>query len=160
MSRLGRVGTSELRASAQRAAGERSLRGGTFRVLAALTGLMFLAAGAGLFLAFFAYQRPGSEPPLPMGPLGHYFAAFAGCALIGWGGALLSGARDLATGRRIAPTTALGLTGLALYRLVGWFMGDYYALMGNLLRFEAGLFLVLALAFVWLRPPAEKGRLA
>jgi len=135
------------------------MRTGAFRALAALTGLLFVAGGAALFVAFFAYQRPGSEPLLPMGPLGHYFAAFAGCALVGWGGALLAGARDLATGRGIAPMTALALAGLALYRMVGWFMGDYYALMGDVLRVEAAVFLVLALAFVWLRP-APAGRIS
>jgi hypothetical protein len=135
------------------------VRAGAFRTLAALTGLLFVAAGLALFVAFFAYQRPGSDPPLPMGPLGHYFAAFAGCALVGWGGALLAGARDLATGRSIAPMTALALGGLALYRMLGWFMGDYYALMGDLLRIEAAVFLALALAFVWLRP-APPGRIA
>ena len=135
------------------------MRVGAFRALAALTGLLFVAGGAALFVAFFAYQRPGSEPLLPMGPLGHYFAAFAGCALVGWGGALLAGARDLATGRGIAPMTALALAGLALYRMLGWFMGDYYALMGDVLRIEAAVFLVLALAFVWLRP-APAGRIS
>jgi hypothetical protein len=91
-----------------------------------------------------------------MGPLGHYFAAFAGCALIGWGGALIAGARDLVTGRGIAPMTAFGLALLALYRMVGWFMGDYYAWAGDVLRYEAALFLALALAFVWLRPASER----
>lgn len=131
------------------------MRAAAFRAVAAGTGLLFVAAGGALFVAFFAYQRPGSEPPLPMGPLGHYFAAFAGCALVGWGGALLAGARDLATGRGVAPLTALALAGLALYRMVGWFMGDYHALMGDGLRVEAAVFLVLALAFVWLRPEPE-----
>jgi hypothetical protein len=132
------------------------MRNVTFRIVAALTGVSFVVLGAVLFFAFFAYQRPGSEPPLPMGPLGHYFAAFAGCALVGWGGALLAGARDVAAGRLLAPFTALALVGLALYRMVGWFMGDYHALAGDLLRFEAGLFLLLALAFVWLRPAPER----
>ena len=132
------------------------MRAAAFRGLAALTGLLFVAAGLALFVAFFAYQRPGSAPPLPMGPLGHYFAAFAGCALVGWGGALLAGARDLATGRGIAPLTALALAGLALYRMVAWFMGDYHALAGELLRLEAAVFLLLALAFVWLRPGPER----
>jgi hypothetical protein len=127
-----------------------------FRIVAGLTGASFVVLGGALFFAFFAYQRPGSEPPLPMGPLGHYFAAFAGCALVGWGGALVAGARDVATGRLLAPVTALALTGLALYRMVGWFMGDYHALAGDLLRFEAALFLLLALAFVWLRPARER----
>lgn len=129
---------------------------GAFRVVSGLTGLLFVASGLALFFAFFAYQRPGSEPALPMGPLGHYFAAFAGCALVGWGGALLAGARDLATGRSVAPMTALALAGLALYRMLGWFMGDYYAWAGELLRYEAALFLLLALAFVWLRPAPER----
>jgi hypothetical protein len=128
------------------------MRAGAFRALAGATGALFLLGGIALFAAFFAYQRPGSEPPLPMGPLGHYFAAFAGCALVGWGGALLAGARDLATGRGIAPLTALALAGLALYRMIGWFMGDYHALFGDLLRAEAALFLALSLGFVWLRP--------
>ena len=129
---------------------------GLFRGLAALVGVLFVGAGLALFLAFFAYQRPGSEPALPMGPLGHYFAAFTGCALVGWGGSLLAGARDLATGRRLAPVTAFALVLMALYRMVGWFMGDYYAWAGEMLRYEAALFLLLALAFVWLRPAPER----
>ena len=132
------------------------MKAGAFRLVAGATGLLFLGSGLALFFAFFAYQQPGSEPALPMGPLGHYFAAFAGCALVGWGGALIAGARDLATGRGIAPTTALALAGLALYRMLGWFMGDYYAWAGDVLRYEAALFLVLALAFVWLRPAPER----
>jgi hypothetical protein len=40
--------------------------------------------------------------------------------------------------------------------MVGWFMGDYYAWAGDVLRYEAALFLVLALAFVWLRPAPER----
>ena len=131
-------------------------KNGGFRLIAALTGVTFVVAGAALFFAFFAYQRPGSEPLLPMGPLGHYFAAFAGCALVGWGGALVAAARDPATGRALAPWTALALTGLALYRMLGWFMGDYHALAGDLLRLEAAVFLLLALAFVWLRPAPER----
>ncbi|MGH7288746.1 MAG: hypothetical protein ACREI8_12080 [Myxococcota bacterium] len=136
------------------------MKTGAFRAVAGLTGLLFVVSGGALFFAFFAYQQPGSEPALPMGPLGHYFAAFAGCALIGWGGALLSSARDLRTGRLLAPVTAFSLTLLALYRMLGWFMGDYYAWAGELLRYEAALFLLLALAFVWLRPSAAEGRLA
>lgn len=132
------------------------MRAGAFRLVSFATGLLFVGAGLALFFAFFAYQQPGSQPALPMGPLGHYFAAFAGCALVGWGGALLAGARDLATGRGIAPMTALALAGLALYRMLGWFMGDYYAWAGDLLRYEAALFLLLALAFVWLRPAPER----
>lgn len=123
-----------------------------FRLVATFSGLGAILVGLVLFGAFFAYQRPGSAAPLPMGPLGHYFAAFAGCALVGWGTALLAGARDPVLGRRLAPGTALALVLLAVYRMVGWLMGDYYALAGDLLRWEAGAFLLLALAFIWLRP--------
>jgi hypothetical protein len=123
-----------------------------FRFVSAVSGVAAIVAGLVLFGAFFAYQRPGSEASLPMGPLGHYFAAFAGCALVGWGSALLAGARDLDTGRRLAPGTAFALVLLAVYRMVGWLMGDYYALAGDVLRYEAGAFLALALAFIWLRP--------
>ena len=135
------------------------MRATAFRTLAALTGLLLVGAGLALFVAFFAYQRPGGEPALPIGPLGHYFAAFAGCALVGWGGSLLAGSRDLATGRLLAPVTAFALVGMALYRMLGWFMGDYYAWAGEALRYEAALFLALALAFVWLRP-APGGRIS
>jgi hypothetical protein len=128
-----------------------------FRIVSAATGALFVAAGLALLFLFFAYQRPGSETALPMGPVGHYFAAFAGCALIGWGGSLLVGARHLATGRRLAPLAAFGLALMAIYRMLGWFMGDYYALFGDVLRVEAGLFLALALGFVWLRPAAAAG---
>jgi hypothetical protein len=123
-----------------------------FRLVATFSGLGAVLVGLVLFATFFAYQRPGSAAPLPMGPLGHYFAAFAGCALVGWGTALLAGARDLATGRRLAPGTAFALVLMAVVRMVGWLMGDYYALAGDLLRYEAGAFLLLALAFIWLRP--------
>jgi len=132
------------------------MKAGAFRLVAGATGLLFLGSGLALFVAFFAYQRPGSEPALPMGPLGHYFAAFAGCALLGWGGAVLAGARDLATGRLLAPVTATALVAMAVYRMLGWFMGDYYAWAGETLRYEAALFLALALAFVWLRPAPER----
>ena len=46
---------------------------------------------------------------------------------------------------------------MALYRLWAWLMGDYHFL-GNLLRVEAVIFLLLALAFVWLRPPKRDSR--
>ena len=41
----------------------------------------------------------------------------------------------------------------AVYRMAGWVVGDYYVWLGDLPRIEAAIFLVLALLFVWLRPP-------
>jgi hypothetical protein len=51
----------------------------------------------------------------------------------------------------VGTATAFALVLMALYRILGWLMGDY-AYLGDVLRGEAVFFLVLALAFVWLRP--------
>jgi hypothetical protein len=125
-----------------------------FRVLATVVGAAFVLFGLTLFASFFAYQRPNSVPGLPGGPVVQYFAAFAGCALIGWGGALFAVRRDPAGGRAVAIATAWALVAMALYRMVAWIVGDYYTWLGELPRIEAAVFLLLALAFVWLRPPA------
>jgi hypothetical protein len=37
-------------------------------------------------------------------------------------------------------------------RIGAWVVGDYYAVFGELPRIEAGVFLLVALALVWLRP--------
>lgn len=123
----------------------------SFRVLCAVAGLMLTGVGGTLFASFFVYQAPGSTPAISTGPMGHYFVAFAGCAVATWGLALINGARKPDAAYILAAPTAFGLVLMALYRMVAWVVGDYY-LLGSLLRFEAGLFLLLALAFVWLRP--------
>lgn len=125
-----------------------------YRILCGVLGALMLAAGGVFFLTFFGYQQPGSTPALRTGPVGHYFVAFTGCALIGWAGGLLGAARSPGTGRTVGTFTALALVLSALYRMVAWVIGDYYVLLGELPRFEAGLLLLLALGFVWLRPPA------
>lgn len=128
-----------------------------FRVLCGVLGTLFAALGVAFVLAFFAALAPGGAPPLglPMGPYGVYFVAFSGTALVGWGGGLLGAARRPEAGRTVGTATAVALVLASLYRLAGWFMGDYAAL-GELLRAEAALFLLLALAFVWLRPAAGR----
>lgn len=122
-----------------------------FRALCAGSGLLLAAIGLLLFASFFMYQAPGSTPAVSTGPMGHYFIAFSGCALIAWGLALVNGARRPEAATILAAPTAFGLVLMALYRMVAWVVGDYY-LLGPLLRVEAGLFLLMALAFVWLRP--------
>jgi len=92
-----------------------------------------------------------------MGPNGHYFVAFTGSALVAWGGALLGAARHPEHSRTVGTATAVALVMSALYRIVAWVVGDY-ALLGNLLRGEAAAFLLLALAFVWLRPGRLEAR--
>lgn len=126
---------------------------GAYRVLCAVTGAVLVAAGLVFFLAFFRYQQPFSTPAIQTGPVGHYFVAFTGCALLGWGGSLFGALRDPAAGRTIGTATAFALVLSALYRLAAWVVGDYYVMMGELPRIEAAIFLVWALAFVWLRPP-------
>ena len=122
-----------------------------YRILAGIVGAAFAAGGAALFASFFAYQRPGTEAPLPGGPHAHYFAATAGCALIALGGALLAGAARGELSRSLGTASALALVLLALMRMLAWFSGDFYG-AGDLPRIEAALFLAVALAFVWLRP--------
>jgi hypothetical protein len=125
-----------------------------YRTFAGIVGAVLAALGLALFASFFAYQRPGSEAPLPGGPNAHYFAATAGCALIAWGGSLAAGAIRGDLARSLGTATAFALVLLALMRMLAWFSGDYYAVAGDLQRIEAGAFLLAALGFVWLRPPA------
>jgi hypothetical protein len=126
-----------------------------YRVLTATLGIALLAFGAVLTLSFFGYQQPGSTPGIPTGPVGYYFIAFTGCALIAWGGGLISAARAPLAGRGIGTASAIALVLMAIVRMAAWLIGDYYTWLGDLPRFEAGMFLLLALAFVWLRPAQQ-----
>jgi hypothetical protein len=118
-------------------------------------GTLMVVAGLLLFVSFIGYHAPNSDPRIPTGPVGFYFVAFSGCALLGWGGSLLATARQPGAGRGIGTATAFALVLSAVYRMLGWVVGDYYAFAGELLRVEAGIFLLLALAFLWLRPARE-----
>jgi hypothetical protein len=53
----------------------------------------------------------------------------------------------------VGTATALALVFSAVYRMAGWVVGDYYVWLGDLPRAEAAILLILALLFVWLRPP-------
>lgn len=123
-----------------------------YRVLLGTLGIASSVFGLALVMTFFAYQRPGSEPRIPTGPVGHYFVAFTGCALIGWGGGLLGAARAPFASRTVATTTVFALTLMALVRMVAWLVGDYAVWLGDLPRTEATLLLAIAIALVWLRP--------
>jgi hypothetical protein len=125
-----------------------------YRVLAGSLGVVCMVVGGMLTLGFFRYQMPGSTPALPTGPIGFYFVAFAGCALVGWGGGLLGAARRPDAGRTVGTATAVALVLMAVVRMTAWVIGDYHA-WGQLPRIEAAILLLLAAAFVWLRPPAR-----
>ena len=124
----------------------------TYSALCWLVGALFLVIGAFMLVGFVRSLAPGSSGGLtvPIGPNGYYFVAFTGSCLVAWGGCLLGAARGQG-GRSIGTATAVGLVLMALYRMMVWFTGDF-AWVGHLPRYEASLFLLLALAFVWLRP--------
>ena len=128
-----------------------------YRILTGVVGVALVAGGLVMVLSFFGALAPGGSVPGPfvMGPAGVYFMGFAGCGLVGWGGGLLGATRRPEAGRTIGSATAVALVLAAVTRMVAWFLGDY-AFLGDVLRVEAGVLLLLALAFVWLRPPHAK----
>ena len=115
-------------------------------------GVAVLVFGIGLVAAFVLYQRPNSVPTIPTGPVGHYFVAFAGCALMGWAGGLIGAARDPFSSRTVGTMTAFVMGLMAVIRMLAWFVGDYWAWLGDLPRTEATALLLVSLALVWLRP--------
>ena len=124
-----------------------------YGVLCGSVGLLFVAVGLGLYSLFFRFHAPGGvEFALPMGPNGFYFVGFAGTGLVAWGGCLLGAWRRPALSRTVGTATALGCVLAAVQRMLAWLVGDYAAL-GELPRVESAVFLGMALAFVWLRPP-------
>jgi hypothetical protein len=125
-----------------------------YRILCGFVGGLFVLSGLGFVASFFRSLAPGGElsGPIPLGVGGAYFLAFSGCALVGWGGSLLGAARQPRAYRAAGTATAFALVLMAAYRIAAWFFGDY-EFLGNILRVEAGGMLLVALAFVWLRPP-------
>lgn len=126
-----------------------------YRLLSGTIGTAFSLLGGVLTWSFFGYQQAGSTPGIPTGPVGYYFIAFTGCALVGWGGGLIGAARNPSANRSIATATALALVLMSVVRMAAWVIGDYYIWLGELPRVEAAFFLLLALAFLWLRPDAQ-----
>ena len=134
------------------------LRLSIYRVLVGALGIAFLLMGFAMIAAFFAYQRPGSVPLIPTGPIGHYWVAFTGCAMLGWAGGLIGAARHPLASRTVSTMTVFVLALMAVLRMIAWLLGDYAGWLGDLPRREATLFLVLALALVWARPTVKQSR--
>ena len=126
-----------------------------YPILCGVSGAFMILIGLGMFFAFLGSLAPGSVGvfPFPLGPQGYYFVAFTGSCLVAWGGCLIGAARGHGA-RVIGTATAVGLVLGAFYSMLVWFMGDF-AWLGDLPRVEAAVLLLLALAFVWLRPPAS-----
>ncbi len=134
-----------------------------YRLLMGILGMAVFVFGIALVATFFLYQRPGSTPLVPTGPVGHYFIAFTGCALIAWAGGLIGAARDPLASRSIGTMTTFVLILMAIVRMVAWLVGDYASWLGDVPRREATAFLLVALALIWLRPSVrdcENGRKA
>jgi hypothetical protein len=123
-----------------------------YRLLMGTLGIAMLVFGLALVASFVAYQRPHTVPAIPTGPVGHYFVAFTGCALMGWAGGLIGAARDPLSSRSVGTMTAAVFVLMAVVRMMAWVVGDYWAWLGELPRTEATILLLLAIALVWLRP--------
>jgi len=52
----------------------------------------------------------------------------------------------------VGTMTAFVMGLMAVIRMLAWFVGDYWAWLGDLPRTEASAFLLVSLALVWLRP--------
>jgi hypothetical protein len=132
------------------------VEGRSYAILCGISGALLLLLGALLTFSFYGYHA-GGETPMRMGPGGAYFAGFAGTALLGWGGSLVAATRWRGRlARSVGTATAVALVFAALQRMMAWLVGDYAAI-GELPRIEAGVMLVWALAFVWLRPQPTVG---
>ena len=128
----------------------------SYRLLAGIFGGLLILSGLLLTASFFGYQQPNTTPGIPTGPVGFYFVAFAGCALIGWGGGLMGVARNPEANRAVVTATVTALVLMSVVRMMAWVIGDYHVWLGELPRIEAGLFLLIAAAFLWLRPPVDQ----
>jgi hypothetical protein len=132
------------------------MRARAYRILCGGLGGLLILAGLGLvqlFVRFHSAGFRGEQPdlPLPLDAWGVYMAAMAGSACVGWGGSLLAALRGGAAARTIGTFSAVALFLMAFYRILGWSVGQYPD-VAQLLRVEAAIFLLLSLAFVWLRP--------
>ena len=131
-----------------------------YRLVMGSLGGAFFCFGVAMVAAFFLYQRPNSTPLVPTGPVGHYFVAFTGCALMAWSGGLVGAARAPLASRSIGTMTIVVLILMAIVRMVAWFVGDYHAWLGELPRTEAAGLLLVALVLIWLKPTVAESALA
>ncbi len=127
-----------------------------YRVLSGLMVALCFVIGAALLRGFLVGTVvPGTNESATAALTnywGFYMMGFAGAALWAWGACLVSAVIAPATARAVGTATAFGLVVNAIFRLIAWFSGEY-AEVHNLPRIEAAIMLLLALGFIWLRPP-------
>jgi hypothetical protein len=124
-----------------------------YRLLALATAAGCLLVGLLFVLAFFdrALFQVFARPLFSTDHWGYYVLGIAGSLLFVWGGCLIAAARAPLTTTGVATATTVGLIVGAVLRLLAWYSGEY-RVTSEQLRLEAGILLVLALGFIWLRP--------
>lgn len=128
-----------------------------YRLLAAVTATFCLLIGL-LFIAAFcdrALFQVFAHPLFDTNYWGYYLLGFAGSALLAWAGCLAAAARTPEHSRGIGTATAAGLIVGTMLRLLAWYSGEY-RLAGAQLQLESAVLILLALGFVWLRPPRDR----
>jgi formate-dependent nitrite reductase membrane component NrfD len=125
-----------------------------YRVLAAVTASFFFLFGFVFLCGFIdrALFQVLARPLFATDPWGYYILGVAGTGLIAWAVSLFAVVRAPTLHPGVATATTVGLILGAILRLLAWYSGEYRQ-AGDQLRLEAGVFVVLALGFVWLRPP-------
>ena len=125
-----------------------------YRVLAAVTACSFFLFGFVFLCGFIdrALFQVLARPLFDTDFWGYYILGVAGSALIVWSVALFAAVRAPTLNPGVATATTVGLVLGAVLRLLAWYSGEYRQ-AGDQLRLESGVFLILALGFIWLRPP-------
>ena len=125
-----------------------------YRALAAVTAFFFFLFGFVFLCGFIdrALFQVFARPLFDTDPWGYYVLGIAGSVLVVWAVALASVVRTPAANPGVATATTVGLILGAIVRLLAWYSGEY-RFEADQLRLESAIFLVLALGFIWLRPP-------
>lgn len=128
-----------------------------YRLLAALTAAFFFLLGFVFICGFIdrALFQILARPLFDTDPWGYYILGVAGTGLVVWAVSLVTVVRAPALNRGVATATTVGLILGAILRLLAWYSGEYRE-AADQLRLESGIFLVLALGFIWLRPPRHE----
>ncbi len=124
-----------------------------YRALAGVSAALCFLIGT-LFIAAFldrALFQVFAHPLFDTNYWGYYIAAFAGSALIAWGGCLVAAVRRPEEAAGVGTATAAALILGSIVRLLARYSGEYRT-ADDPFRFEAAAMALVALAFVWLRP--------
>jgi hypothetical protein len=124
-----------------------------YRLLAAVTAVFCFLIGVLFITAFLdrALFQVFARPLFDTNYWGYYILAFAGAALVAWGGCLVAAVRDPVRASGVGTATATALILASILRLLAAYSGEY-RLVDTQLRIEAGVLVIVALGFIWLKP--------